>query len=72
MYLGVTLILLGELLLTRSPGLFAYWALWFGVVNLFVRAYEEPALRQQFGASYQQYAAAVGRWVPRLRPWRDT
>ncbi len=69
MYVGVTLIVLGEVLLTWSRGLFAYWALWFGVVNLFVRGYEEPALRRQFGPSYERYAAAVDRWLPRLRPW---
>ncbi len=67
MYLSVTAILLGELLVTRSPALLAYWALWFAAVNLFVIGYEEPALRRQFGASYAQYADAVGRWIPRGR-----
>lgn len=69
MYLSVSLIVLGEGLLTRSRGLFAYWVVWFAVVNLFVRGYEEPALRRQFGAAYAPYAEAVGRWLPRLRPW---
>jgi protein-S-isoprenylcysteine O-methyltransferase Ste14 len=71
MYLGVTLIVLGEALLTNSRGLVTYWVIWFAAVNLFVMGYEEPALRRQFGAGYERYAAAVGRWVPRLRPWRD-
>ena len=35
-------------------------------VNLFVILYEEPALRAQFGASYEHYTRTVGRWVPRL------
>lgn len=69
MYLSVTLIVLGEVLLTRSRGLFAYWVVWFTVVNLFVLGYEEPALRRQFGSAYERYAAAVGRWLPRRRPW---
>jgi protein-S-isoprenylcysteine O-methyltransferase Ste14 len=69
MYLGVTLIVLGEVLLTRSRGLFVWWAAWFALVNLFVLGHEEPALRRQFGAAYEQYAAAVRRWVPRLRRW---
>jgi protein-S-isoprenylcysteine O-methyltransferase Ste14 len=69
MYLGVSLIVLGEVLLTRSRGLFAWWAAWFALVNLIVLVYEEPALRQQFGAAYERYAAAVRRWLPRLRPW---
>ncbi|MGH7581415.1 MAG: methyltransferase family protein [Gemmatimonadales bacterium] len=68
MYLAVTLIILGEVLLTRSRGLFGYWVVWFVAVNLFVLGYEEPSLRRHFGAAYQRYAAEVGRWVPRLRP----
>jgi len=70
MYLAVTLIVLGEVLLTGSRGLFAYWVVWFAAVNLVVRGYEEPALRRQFGAAYAQYATAVRRWLPRLRPWK--
>ncbi len=69
MYLSVTLIHAGEFLLTRSLGLLAFWAIWFAVVNLFILAYEEPTLRRQFGAEYHAYAAAVPRWLPRLRPW---
>ena len=70
MYLSVSLVLLGEVLLVRSGALLAYWAAWFTAVNLFVLGYEEPALRRQFGAGYAEYAAQVPRWVPRLRPWR--
>ncbi len=67
MYLSVTTIVLGELLLTRSRGLLAYWAIWFAAVNLFVIGYEEPTLRRRFGASYERYSQTVGRWIPRLR-----
>ncbi|HEU5304383.1 MAG TPA: isoprenylcysteine carboxylmethyltransferase family protein [Gemmatimonadales bacterium] len=70
MYLGVSLIVIGEVLLTGSRGLLIYWMTWFAAVNLIVRGYEEPALRAQFGAAYERYAAAVGRWVPRWPPWR--
>ena len=66
MYLSVTVILLGEVLLTRSRALAIYWAIWFAIVNLFVMAYEEPWLRGRFGNSYAEYAANVGRWLPRL------
>jgi protein-S-isoprenylcysteine O-methyltransferase Ste14 len=69
MYLGVSLILLGEVLLTGSRALFGYWVIWLAAVNLFVRGVEEPGLRRQFGASYERYTAAVRRWLPRLRPW---
>ena len=67
MYLSVTIILLGETLLTRSAALGTYWAIWFLWVNVFVLAYEEPALRRQFGAAYDEYTRQVGRWIPRLR-----
>ena len=28
--------------------------------------YEEPTLRQRFGAAYDEYARQVSRWIPRL------
>ena len=68
MYLSVTAIVLGEVLLTKSTALLLYWVGWFLAANLFVRAYEEPALRHQFGASYEEYTRRVGRWLPRLNP----
>jgi protein-S-isoprenylcysteine O-methyltransferase Ste14 len=64
MYLSVTAILLGEVLLTGSRSLLAYWAIWFAAVNVFVIAYEEPTLRRKFGASYELYCQAVRRWIP--------
>ena len=67
MYLSVTLIVLGEVLLTRSRPLLAYWAIWFVAVNLFVIGYEEPTLRRRFGAAYERYTQDVGRWLPKLR-----
>ena len=70
MYVGVTTIVFGELLLTMSSGLLTYWVMWFVVVNLFVMGYEEPTLREQFGDDYERYTRAVGRWLPRLSPYR--
>jgi protein-S-isoprenylcysteine O-methyltransferase Ste14 len=70
MYVSVTTIVFGELLLSRSTGLFIYWAIWFAAVNLFIVGYEEPYLRRRFGASYDRYAQDVGRWLPRFRPRR--
>jgi len=68
MYLSVTAIVLGEVLLTRSSALLVYWIIWFITANMFVLTYEEPALRNEFGASYDEYCRRVGRWFPRLRP----
>lgn len=69
MYLSVTTIVLGEVLLLGSRGLLAYWAIWFLAANLFVIGYEEPTLRRRFGASYDDYARHVGRWIPTVRPY---
>jgi protein-S-isoprenylcysteine O-methyltransferase Ste14 len=67
MYLSVTTIVLGEVLIARSWPLAAYWAVWFLCANVFVIGYEEPTLRRQFGASYDAYCRQVRRWIPRLR-----
>jgi protein-S-isoprenylcysteine O-methyltransferase Ste14 len=66
MYLSVSTILLGAALLARSVALLGYWAVFFAAANLFVMLYEEPALRRQFGESYERYRQSVGRWIPRL------
>ena len=71
MYMSVTLIVFGEVLLTFSRPLLAYWVIWFAIVNLFVVGYEEPTLRDQFGDQYDRYVRNVGRWIPRLTPWRS-
>jgi protein-S-isoprenylcysteine O-methyltransferase Ste14 len=64
MYLGVLLMLLGETAFFKSTALLQYTIGWFIVVNLFVLLYEEPALRHQFGDSYEQYFRSVHRWWP--------
>jgi len=72
MYLSVTMILLGEVLLALSTALLLYWVAWFAVVNLVVIGYEEPTLERRFGREYDRYRREVGRWLPRLRPYRET
>jgi protein-S-isoprenylcysteine O-methyltransferase Ste14 len=67
MYLSVSAIVLGEVFITRSAALALYWGLWFAGANIFVIAYEEPALRRQFGPSYDDYRTHVFRWMPRFR-----
>jgi protein-S-isoprenylcysteine O-methyltransferase Ste14 len=41
-------------------------------IALFVPLYEEPTLRKLFGPQYQEYCRNVPRWLPRLRPWRQS
>ena len=38
---------------------------------LFVRLYEEPILREKFGADYEKYCGNVPRWIPRLHAWKE-
>lgn len=67
MYLSVTVIVLGEVLLSGSRALLLYWATWFIAVNLFVIGYEEPTLRRRFGESYERYTQSVRRWLPKFK-----
>jgi len=70
MYVAVVAAILGQWLLLGQPVL-VWYALAVGVTTAaFVRWYEEPTLRQQFGAEYEAYRRAVPAWWPRLRPWR--
>lgn len=65
MYVGVFLVLLGEIVFFASPALLIYTVAWFICVNLFVLLYEEPALRGKFGQEYDDYCRSVSRWIPR-------
>jgi len=67
MYVSVMTILLGETIFFSSLPIFVEAVIFFLATNLFIRAYEEPALQKQFGESYGEYKKSVGRWIPRLR-----
>lgn len=70
MYLAVTAAIIGQALALGQPRLLWYAAAIAATVFGFVRLYEEPALRRQFGASYDEYRRTVPAWWPRRRPWR--
>jgi len=67
MYVGVLLILLGHFLWFKTAWMIAYAAFAFLVVHTFVTLYEEPTLKNKFGAAYERYLQKVPRWIPRLR-----
>jgi protein-S-isoprenylcysteine O-methyltransferase Ste14 len=70
MITGVALVLAGETLILGSTGV-AIWLATFVTVNAFyLPLVEEPALVRRFGTDYELYMANVGRWLPRLQPWR--
>ena len=70
MYIAVASVIGGEALLFRSPGVVLWLVLFLAASVAFVRGYEEPSLRERFGASYERYREAVPGWWPRLTPYR--
>ncbi len=70
MYVGVLTVIGGWALLFGSTSLAIYGFCVATIFHLFVLLYEEPHLRDVFGASYEQYCAQVNRWLPlgRRRP----
>jgi protein-S-isoprenylcysteine O-methyltransferase Ste14 len=69
MYLAVAAIILGQALLLGQPILLLYAGAFAVAVAAFVRWYEEPTLRRQFGEQYEAYQRAVPAWWPRREPW---
>ena len=70
MYVAVVGAVVGQALLFGRIVLLAYACVLAFVFALFVRLYEEPTLRRQFGDEYESYRRGVPAWRPRLRPWR--
>jgi protein-S-isoprenylcysteine O-methyltransferase Ste14 len=68
MYLAVGATIVGQALLLGQPMLLLYAAAFGAVVAGFVRWYEEPTLRRQFGQEYDAYTRQVPGWWPRFRP----
>ena len=70
MYVAVTALIVGQGLLFGSVTALEYGAVVWAGFFLFVVAYEEPALGEQFADEYKRYRANVRRWLPRITPWR--
>lgn len=69
-YIAVVAVILGQALLFGDWRLVWYGALlWLGF-HLFVVVYEEPTLKESFGAEYEAFRTNVPRWIPRLTAWR--
>lgn len=71
MYVAVTSLIVGQGFLFGNWRLFVVAAVFWLFFHIFVLAYEEPTLRSTFGREYEAYCAGVGRWLPRLTPWRS-
>jgi len=68
MYLAVAAIIIGQALALGQWVLLPYAAAFAAAVFAFVRWYEEPTLRRQFGEQYEAYRRVVPGWWPRRKP----
>jgi protein-S-isoprenylcysteine O-methyltransferase Ste14 len=66
---GVAFVLAGEAALLGSKAIGLWFAAVVAVNAIYIPLVEEPGLRRRFGAAYDEYAANVPRWLPRVRPW---
>lgn len=64
MYLGAAGVIAGMGIFLRSPSIVLLAGGFLLFFHLFVVLYEEPVLRERFGASYVDYTRAVDRWLP--------
>lgn len=62
MYVGVLSMIIGHFLWFGFWNLLIYAAFIFLAFNTFVAYYEEPTLRRNFGAAYEDYCKRVPRW----------
>jgi protein-S-isoprenylcysteine O-methyltransferase Ste14 len=67
MYLAVVGCVVGQAGLFGQPGLLLYAAVLLATFIAFVRGYEEPTLRERYGAEYEAYRDSVPGWWPRMR-----
>jgi len=66
MYWSVASVMLGEAAVFHSTALADLVLVFFVGVIFFVLFIEEPALKQKFGAEYEEYCQRVPRWIPRV------
>lgn len=69
MYHGVLLAIAAEAWTFRSIALGLYGLSALAGFHLFVRLYEEPTLRRDFGDAYDRYCREVPRWGIARRPF---
>jgi protein-S-isoprenylcysteine O-methyltransferase Ste14 len=66
MYVAITILLTGWILVTGSRDLAIYTAILLLAFHLRVLFYEEPRLRRQFPVDWQTYSTKVNRWLPKI------
>lgn len=63
MYVGVMLMLSGEVIFSLSIALLIYSIFIFCAFSVFIVYWEEPRLKNDFGADYETYCKKVRRWL---------
>jgi protein-S-isoprenylcysteine O-methyltransferase Ste14 len=66
-YVGAMLFQVGYILWFGSALAVAYAFFFFLGFNVLILIVEEPILRSQFGAEYEEYCRKVPRWIPRFK-----
>ncbi len=67
MYLGLVIVGTGAALVSGTLSALVLAAMFGITVRFWYIAFEERAMRRQFGESYEAYCRKVGRWVGRER-----
>jgi protein-S-isoprenylcysteine O-methyltransferase Ste14 len=62
MYVGVSMMLIGEAILFQSAALWMYAFVIIAAFNTFIIFFEEPRLKKDFGEEYNNYCEKVRRW----------
>jgi protein-S-isoprenylcysteine O-methyltransferase Ste14 len=65
-YLGALLVLVGHILWSGSALVILYFLCYVIAFHILITVFEEPALRNRFGAPYEEYLKQVPRWIPRF------
>jgi protein-S-isoprenylcysteine O-methyltransferase Ste14 len=66
-YLGALVILLGHIVWSGSALVVAYFLCYVIAFHILITVFEEPVLRDKFGAAYDEYFKQVPRWIPRWK-----
>lgn len=69
---GVAAMLGGEALVSGSLIIAGWLGLFLLINHIYFLVSEEPGLVRRFGASYEEYRAAVPRWIPSSKRWSGT
>ena len=65
-YVGAMLFQVGFILWFGSALVIVYALFFFLGFNVLILIIEEPVLRNQFGAAYEEYCRNVPRWIPKI------